>query len=214
MKKALITFSIAAFAVLGAVQTEAANPSTNIVQSVNFQISGFSQGATNNPSINITTITVDKFKITTKDVIVLIGDAIPTTFSSKARLVYVDKHNSITNVQAYEIRDGSNTVDVTSFFAGSGRSDLVHGDVINHKTGITTGTTYSLYHFVVTNIPPAGFVANGFAVTAHASINQKGNILGVDAVNATISGKGTKPSGVPFVGNGSVTILGHTVEVK
>ena len=187
---------------------------TDIVQNVTFQITAYQQGATNDLSTNITLIKTKTLKITTKDVIALIGQAIPATFSSKARLVYVSTFNAVTNSQAFQIRDGSNEVDVTRFFTGTGRSDSVQSTVVNNKAGIATGTSYGLFNLVVTNISPATLTIDGFAIASHTSLNQKGIILGVDALNTTVSGKGSDTNGVPFIGTGTVTVNGRTVEVK
>ncbi len=218
MKNAFVSTSIAILVALGTTQTRAVAASTNIVQNITFQFTGYEQGATNQPSTNITIVAVNSFKFSTPDVIGLIGRATTNDFSSKARLVYLTRVNANTNIHALEIRDGSNRVDVTSFFIGSGRdtNDLVRGLLINNKAGVSAGVGYSTYRLVLTNLEPASLTVDGFAVAKHATIHDRitGLILGVDTLDAGLAGTGTDTNGVPFVTLGSLKVVGSLVEKK
>ena len=216
MKNTSKVIILSALALLGMAQARATAASTNIVQNISFEFTGYEQGATNSPSTNFTVIAVDTFKFGTKDVIASIGQALSTNFSSKARLVYITRVNVNTNINALEIRDGSNRVDVTSFFVGSGRNtnDLVRSLLINKKAGLSIGVGYSTYRLVVTNVPPASLSVNGFAVAKHATLHDKltGLTLGVDTLNASLAGTGTDTNGIPFVTTGTLSVVGSIVE--
>jgi len=220
VQNVLRTATIVVLVALGTLQTRTATASTNIVQHVTFQITGYEQGPTNTFNTNVTIVSVETFKITTKTIIALIGQAIPTNFSSKAFLVYVTKVNANTNINGWEIRDpaSSNRVDVSSFFTGTGRNtnDLVRSLVTLKKLGLSTGVGYSTYHLAISNVPPATLGANGFAVAKHATIHDHltGETLGVDTVTADIAGTGTDTNGTPFVATGTVNVTGSTVETR
>src|SRR6476646_6605867 len=100
--------ALAALFVVAAVRTNA--DTTNLVQDVSVQLTGFSQGA---PRTNSTTITVgvDTTSIGNARVIAALGASTGNAFSTGARLV------SVTPVaggdSSVQVRDGSNTVDVT-----------------------------------------------------------------------------------------------------
>ena len=218
MKSTFPSTAIAILAVLGTTPARAVAASTNIVQNINFQFTGYEQGGTNKPTsnTNITLIAVNSFKFATADVIGLVGRASSNDFSPKARLVYLTRVNASTNLHALEIRDGSNRVDVTSFFIGTGRdtNDLVRSLLINTKAGVSAGVGYSTYRLVLTNLDPASLTVGGFAVAKHATIHDRvtGSILGVDTLNAELAGTGTDTNGVPFVTFGSLSVVGSLVE--
>jgi hypothetical protein len=203
---------------LSALQTRALAASTNIVQNITFQFTGYEQGPTNQLTSNITAIAVNVIKFGTKDVIKVIGEAIPTNFSSSAKLVYITRVNANTNINGFEIRDGSNRVDVTSFLAGTGRNtnDLVRSLLTNRKLGFSAGVGYSTFRLVVTNVPPASLKVDGFAIARHATIHDRltGLILGVDTLNASLAGTGTDTNGVPFVTTGTLEVIGSVVEKR
>jgi hypothetical protein len=218
MKNAFVSTAIAILVTLGTAQTRTVAASTNIVQNITFEFTGYEQGVTSQFTTNITFIAVNTFKFATPDVIRLIGGATSNDFSSKARLIYLTRVNANTNIHALEIRDGSNRVDVTSFFIGSGRdtNDLVRSLLINRKAGVSAGVGYSTYRLVLTNLEPASLTVDGFAVAKHVTIHDRvtGLILGVDTLNASLAGTGTDTNGVPFVTQGTLSVVGSLVEKK
>src|ERR1039457_2555387 len=86
MKK-LATVTAVAAAAWTALVFQANAASTNIVQGIAFQLTFLEQGPTNHPNANLTVVTVDKGKVTTKDIIAALGTATGNSFSSGARLV-------------------------------------------------------------------------------------------------------------------------------
>ena len=204
----------AAIMTVGMAQIHAAT--TNLVQDISFTLTFYEQGATNHNG-TITTINVNKIKVTTKDVIAAIGAATTNSFSSKAKLVLVRDASSTTNVSFYEIRDGTNPpVDVTGFFSRS-QSDSVYGSSYDSATGIDTGVNYSVLHILLANASlTAGLDLKGFATTTHASIKDKADntVIGVDTIEADVSGTGVDTHGVSAVVNGSVSILGKTLKIE
>jgi hypothetical protein len=204
----------AAIVTAGMAQIHAAT--TNLVQDISFTLTFYEQGPTN-VSGTTTTIAVKKIKVTTKDVIAAIGSATTNSFSSKAKLVLVRDASSITNVSFYEIRDGTNPpVDITGFFSRS-QSDTVYGSSYDSATGIDTGVNYSVLHILLANASlTAGLDLKGFATTTHASIKDKADhtVIGVDTIEADVSGTGVDINGVSAVVNGSVSILGKTLKIE
>jgi hypothetical protein len=203
----------AAIMIAGVAQINAAT--THLVQNISFTLTFYEQGPTNHPTANITRVTVNRIKVTTKDVIAAIGAATTNNFSANARLVLVKDITSATNVSFVEIRDGTNPpVDVSSFFSRT-ESFSVGSSFFNSMTGIGSGVKYSDYHLALTNSTlTAGLELRGFAVTTHTSIKDGDVVIGVDEVDADVAGTGVDTNGVPAVVSGSVSIAGRTLKVE
>jgi hypothetical protein len=94
---------------------------------------------------NVTTTTVDRVKVETADIINAIGAAIGNTFSPGARLVVITPlpNGSVT----IAIRDGGNSVNVSGFFVQSYLGGPVGRSSVNHKTGKSNGSNYSIQEF-------------------------------------------------------------------
>ncbi len=202
----------AAAVILASALAQGWAASTNIVQNINFQFTVFEQGPTNKPSANVTVIKMDTTRLTTKDIIVVLGTATKNTFSKAARLVRVTGING--GLGSIEVRDGANVVDVTSYFAGSGNSTEIGSSTSNSKSGISSGVTMSLFHLSLGNVAPASLTADGLATTHYSTVIFKKVPVEVDDFRANLAGSGTDTSGAPFVTSGSLTVLGHTIEVK
>src|SRR5882724_1299591 len=82
-----LTAISAAIMIAGMAQINAAT--TNLVQNISFALTFYEQGPTNHPSAQKTTVTVNKFRVTTKDIIAELGAATSNSFSAKAKLVLV-----------------------------------------------------------------------------------------------------------------------------
>src|SRR6266536_5515473 len=104
--------AIAALFALAAFDSNA--DTTNLVQDINIQLTGYRQGATQTNGVAVLT-GVDKTHVGTDSVIAALGAATGNSFSGYARLVSVTPlPDGFSKVQ---IRDGGSSVDVTSFFS-------------------------------------------------------------------------------------------------
>jgi len=202
-------------------------PQTNGVQNISFQLTFITQGPfkTNSPATNDISTSKIRSTATTKDVIAWLGAAMNTntftnTFSSKAHLVRVHHFNATTNVNTFEIRDGTNApVDVSAFFAGTGASNPIKSSTYHAKTGLYTGQDAELYHLDLTNVPPynltAHFHAVGFGSLNFVSVTAGKSVLGTDELDAdNLAGSGAGTNGVVGLVSASVGVHGTVSEVK
>jgi hypothetical protein len=189
--------------------------STNLVQNVSFALTFYEQGPTNHPTADKTTVAVNRFGVNTKYLIAAIGSAISNSFSANARLVYVQDITSSNYVSTFEIRDGTNPpVDVSDFIQRT-NADIVHGSFYNGATGIGAGVRYSILSLTVTNpAMTASLNLSGFATRTHANIKNHDVVLGVDALDADLAGTGVDTNGIPATVDGTMTIDGHSFDVK
>jgi hypothetical protein len=186
---------------------------TNLVQNISFALTCYEQGSTNHPSTNVTTIAVNKFRLTTKDIIGEIGLATSNRFSGKAQLVLVTDTASSNSVSTVEIRDGTNApVDVSSFFT-IGEGFGVRSLYSNSATGLSTGVRYHDLYLVETN-SAASLNVRGFAVTTRISFKCFNNIVRVDTVDVDVAGTSVDTNGIAGVVNGSLSISGDNVKIE
>ncbi len=208
----LAAFS-AAIMIAGMAQINAAT--TNLVQNISFELTFYQQGTTNHPSADKTTVTVNKFRVTTKDIIAAIGAATSNNFSANAKLVFVKDATSSNAVSYVEIRDGTNSPVVVSNFVHTTYGLTVNSSSFNSATGIGTGESESILNLTVTNAAlTASLKLSGFATTKHASIKDKNVVIGVDTVDADLAGTAVGTNGVPAVVNGTLFIDGKTLKVE
>jgi hypothetical protein len=202
--------AVAALFTLAAFHTNA--DTTNLVQDVGIQLTGYSQGA---PQTNSTSITVgvDSTSIGNARVIAALGAATGNSFSTGARLV------SVTPVaggdSAVQVRDGANTVDVTGFFSHQQFGNTLVTSVTVRKTGRTSESDFSVQRFALHD-------ADGFpALTLHFDVqgiaqNDDSALGGVSSPGSTLTGNvvgAGDRNGRFMIMQGAITIRGHTLEV-
>jgi hypothetical protein len=216
LKTSLFTLSVITFNPFSAGAAQ-----TNAVQSINLALNLITQGPfhTNSPTTNHITSTVVTNTIVTKDVIAWLGSATSNHFSTTARLVRVKHFNADTNITSIEIRDGTNVVDVTEFFANSSSSDTLEKGVLNTVTGARTGQLFEDLHLVLTNTPPFNLVPHfnvfGFARVTFVSLTAGSNVFIADNLGALdLAGGGAGTNGVRGLVTGSAIITGTVTEVK
>jgi hypothetical protein len=211
-----LTAGLAAILFAGLVPIHAAT--TNSVQNIEFELTFFTQGPTNHPSTNITMVTIDKFRVTTRDVIAALGQATSNDFSKAARLVSVRDATSTNSTRTFEVRDGTNVVNVTGYFnitADETNVLSVHSFRFNSVTGVGTGMADGIFHLALTNASlTASLDLGGFATTTVTGIKSGNSILSVDEISAAVAGSGTGTNGVPAVVNGLIEIEGRMVKVE
>ena len=211
-----LTVGLVTILIVGLAQIQAAT--TNSVQNIIFELTFFVQGPTNHPTAHITTVTINKFRVTTKDVIAALGQATTNSFSARARLVSVRDATSTNSSKKIEVRDGSNVVDVTSYFnITTTETNIlsVHSLVFDSATGIGSGVTDGIFHLTLTNANlTASLDLDGFATITHTGIKSGNASLGVDEIDAVVAGSGMGSNGVPAVVNGLVGIKGRVLKVE
>lgn len=211
-----VTVGLIAILTAGMAQSRAAT--TNSVQNIQFELTFFTQGPTNHPSTNITMLTINKFRVTTKDVIAALGQATSNSFSARARLVSVRDATSTNSSRAFEVRDGTNVVDVTDYFhiaAAETNVLSVHSLRYNSLTGIGCGMTEGLFHLSLSNSNlTASLDLGGFATTTTTLLKAGDVLLKVDELEADVAGSGTGTNGVPALVKGQFEIEGRVLRVE
>jgi len=202
--------AIAALFILAALRTNA--DTTNLVQDINIQLTGFRQGATQTNGYIVTT-GVDNSRIGTAGVIAALGAATGNSFSTSARLVSVtplpDGFSSVV------VRDGANSVDVTAFFVHEQFGDTLHTGTANLRYGRSSASDFSVQRFALRD-------AGGFpALTIHFDV--QGIAEDDDSANGGVSSPGSNLTG-NLVGTGdrngrflilegTISVHGHDTEV-
>jgi hypothetical protein len=200
-----ITLAIVALAIgLGAARTNA--DQTNLVQNVRVQLYGISQGGTSTNGSIITTA-ANFTPVDTRRVIAALGTATGNTFSFASRLVLVTPLGG--GAPSVQVRDGSNTVDVTGFVVYQSLSGTVEESFENTRTGRAFSTDYSVQQIALQDnggYPSLTlhFNVTGLAVLSSAS---RGGNLNINAVGTGDS------SGNSLILQGTISLSGGTLEV-
>jgi len=197
-------------ALIGLGISQARADQTNIVQDLDFQLTGVAAGGavTNHDRVTTgyTQVAIDE-----KDVIATLGAATGNTFSRHARLVSVTPVAG--GVAAIQVRDGTAKVDVTGFFSHQQISDAVSGSVSNTVRQRTTAYDFSIQQIVLqddSNYPVLGmhFTLSGFATESSSSTDPSG----AEQLTINVSGVGDE-NGALLILQGTVTMTGSTLEV-
>jgi hypothetical protein len=204
---------LTAVAALFAVATFQSNAdTTNLVQNVSIQLTGYRQGA---PRTNSTTITVgvDSTSVGTAGVIAALGAATGNSFSTGARLVSVTPLAG--GDSAVQVRDVGNTVDVTAFFSHQQFGDTLFTSTTSRSTGRTSESDFSVQRFALHD-------AGGFpALTLHFDVQgiteaDDTAVGGVSSpgsdITANVVGTGDR-NGRFMIFTGTISLRGHTTEV-
>jgi len=202
--------AVAALFVVAALRTNA--DTTNLVQDVSIQLTGYRQGA---PRTNSTSIIVgvDTTSVGNASVIAALGAATGNSFSTAARLV------SVTPVaggdSSVQVRDGGNTVDVTMFFSHQQFGDTLVTSTTVRKTGRTSESDFSVQRFALRD-------SGGFpALTLHFDVqgiteNDDTSVGGASTPGSDITGNvvgtGDRNGGFMIM-QGFIGFHGHTLEV-
>jgi hypothetical protein len=202
--------AVAALFAVAAFQTNA--DTTNLVQDVSIQLTGFRQGAPHTNSTSII-VGVDTTPVGTAGVIAALGAATGNSFSTGARLVSVTPLAG--GDSAVQVRDGGNTVDVTMFFSHEQFGDTLFTSNTTRSTGRTSESDFSVQRFALHD-------AGGFpALTLHFDVQgiteaDDTSVGGVSSpgsnITANVVGTGDRNARFMIV-QGLITFRGHTTEV-
>jgi len=181
---------------------EARADQTNVVQNIGIQLRGVQPGGPVTTRFSVTT-GVAPARIDTRQVIQTIGAATANTFSGGAKLVLVTPLGG--GYSSIQVRDGDNSVDVTSLFAHDQLSDFVSGSVSNVFTRRAYNVDYSLQRFALANSGSA-LLSLHFDVNGFATETSSGGLPGVSNLEIEVSGSGDL--------NGNLVILQGSIEVQ
>jgi len=214
MKKLIQMTVLAAFALIGCAAAEAAQ--TNLIQTLNLHLIATFQGpdVTND---NIISETVTNLKVSTGDIIQILGPATTNDFSVQARLLVVTPLPD--GDRRVVVRDGATTVDVTRFFDHELRGAVVEKARFNTETSVAAGIRYGVHSFTLqdaTNSPAllAHFQLYGPAVVPFVSVlNRQKEVVGYAyEYVAAVAGTGDF-DGQPAILRGTISGLGRAVEI-
>lgn len=204
----MAVLAVAAMAL--AVQVQA-DQQTNLVQTLNIQLLGVSQGSSfkfgGTSGTNVNTVLIG-----TRQVIQALANATANTFSSTSRLVVVTPVGG--GGAHIQVRDGGNTVDVTDFLSAQELSGSVDGSVTTTRPARTTSVSYLISRFVLQDAD-GGALSLHFDVSGFTTINSStGGFFGPQGptTNANVSGTGDR-NGNSLIIQGSIEIFGNTLEV-
>jgi hypothetical protein len=202
---------LAALLLAAALQSASAQV-TNTYEALvlNFNLNAVSQGPTTTTSAGAQT-SVSVSRVTSRDIIKVLGTATGNTFSARARLVVLTPTNNLEN-WIVQVQDGTTSVDVTAFIGHQPGPDSV-GSAFVRRSGDAGSTEYSIDGFTLQDAPgfPAlteHFSVSGFTATsASGVVNRRGQVVGqIDTIDADVSGTGDL--------NGSVFIIEGTVDAE
>jgi len=216
--KCLLKLTVGLVAILIAGMAPIRAATTNSVQNIEFELTFFTQGPTNHPSTNITTVAINQFRVTTKDVIAALGQATSNNFSCRARLVSVRDATSTNSSRTIEVRDGTNVVDVTGYFhltAAETNILSVHSLRYNSTTGDGFAMKDGIFHLTLSNTNlTASLDLGGFATTTTA-IFKSGNVISKeDEIDAEVAGSGMGTNGIPAIVKGQIEIEGRVLRTE
>jgi hypothetical protein len=208
-----LKYAVLAVVAMAAVVQVQAGQQTNLVQTLNIQLFGVSQGAPFNfggtSGTNVNSVRVD-----TRQVILALGTATGNTFSFASRLVVVSPLDG--SAVSIQVRDGSNSpVDVTDYFNAQEISGSVDGSVTTTRPRRTSASvSYVIARFALQDVNgqslPLHFDVNGFT-TVNSSTGGFGAPQG-PVTDANVAGSGDR-NGNLLILQGSVEIFGNTLEV-
>jgi hypothetical protein len=220
MKNCFKICSLALLTIAGVADVNAAE--TNLVQSLNFKLTAWSQGLTATNG-HIVSVSASKQAIVTKDVIGWLGTATTNNFVNGQLLVINQLGAPISNnrIVVRTMTPATNDVDVSGFFFTFVTTATVNNYSYNNtNNSVNPGTYYGYWGFYLLSDPnypllPATFQTTGLGVDAvNNLVGKKKNVLGLyDQFSITNAAGIGQLNGKPFIIFGSITITGKTLEV-
>jgi len=217
MNKLFRIVPLAAFMLAGAAQTMQAQTQTDEVLVLNIQLNAVSQGPTTTNRAGVVTTSVQVHRITSQDVIQVLGAATGNSFSTNAQLVLLTPTNDL-DTWIVQVRDGNAQVDVSGYIAHQPGAAEVGSSSFNPRTGNASGADYGVDSFVLQDqwgFAPLSehFNVSGLTITSSRGVVRGGKVVGqVDRVDAQVSGTGDN-NGNATVIQGSVHAVGNSTEV-
>jgi hypothetical protein len=208
MKTRLNWFGITALIILGTVARVNADQ-TNLVQGLYLHLTGVSQGTTQTNG-NIERTSLSPLTIETHDVITVLGSASGNSFSDAAKLVLITPLAG--SSPTIWVRDGTVSVEVTSFFEYEVKTGVLTSSVTNLKSGRNSSSDYSIQRLALAGAPSANLAIH-FDVQGIAAQNTVTGVAGARTeLNASVTGFGDE-GGQLLILEGSFRLHGSSLEV-
>lgn len=220
MKKLVALTAVTVLSSLGVAQAQLTV--TDLVQTLNFNLTALSQGPSSTNASGVVANTVTSTTITSSNVIQWIGDATGTTFNNATLLVITPLTPGAGGpsvVIRQTINGGNSDTDVTSFFSRLSGNVILDGSTVNPANGAVNGTFYDVDGFVLQDAMgftlPAHFSVSGIStVTVTSLTNKKGKLTGVITEHNAENVSGTGDfNGSPTLIKGRVGVSGRTTVV-
>jgi hypothetical protein len=217
MKKLFGIIPIAALILAGAAQNMLAQTQTDEVLVLNIQLNAVSQGPTTTNRAGVVSTSVQVRRITSRDIIQVLGAATGNSFSTNAHLVLLTPTNDL-DTWTVQIRDGNNQLDVSGFITHQSGALEVGSSSFNPRTGNASGADYGVDTFTLHDqggFPSLTehFSVSGLTITSSRGVVRRGQVVGqVDRIDAQVSGGGDN-NGNAVVIQGSVHAVGNSTEV-
>jgi hypothetical protein len=208
MKTRLNWFGITALIILGTIARVNADQ-TNLVQGLYCHLTGVSQGTTQTNG-NIARTSLSPPTVETHDVITVLGSATGNSFSDAAKLVLITPLAG--SSPTIWVRDGTVSVEVTSFFEYEVKTGVVTSSVTNLKSGRSSSSDYSIQRLALVGAPGANLAIH-FDVQGIAAQNTLTGVAGARTeLNVFVTGFGDEP-GKLLILEGSFRLQGSSLEV-
>jgi hypothetical protein len=228
MKTYLKLCSIALLTITGVSHSQGAQ--TNLVQSLAFKLTAWSQGATTTNG-SLVTVNANSQSIVTKDVLTWLGLATTNNFATSQLLVVNQLGTPESKAHVIvrtKLNGATNNVDVSNFFgteiyvAAVNSLATVNSYSYNNSNNVVNpGKYYGYWGFYLLENPsypalPVTFNVNGFGVDAvNNIIGKKKVVLGLADQFSTTNAVGFgHVQGRPFIVTGNVSITGTTLEAQ
>jgi len=206
------TLKLAALATLLSLAAMTAGADqTNLVRHLSIQLIGLRQGDSSTTR-NVTTTSVDRVRVDTRDVIDAISAVTGVKFSAQAQLVFITPLPN--GYPSVAIRDAGASTDVSPFFGYEKVSQAVGKSTANAKTGKYAGSSYSIQRFALQDFEvygalPLHYNVSGVAVEEFSNAANPGPR---DDLEADVSGAGDN-GGELLILQGKIQLHGYTLEV-
>jgi len=220
MKKLVALTSVIVLSSLGAARAQLTV--TDLVQTLNFNLTVLSQGPSSTNSSGVVANTVTTTTITSSNVIQWIGAATGTAFNNASLLVITPLTPGAGGpsvVIRQTVNGSTQDTDVTSFFSRISGDVTLDGSTFNPANGAVNGTFYDIDGFVLQDAMgftlPAHFSVSGVStVTVTSLTNRKGKLTGVITEHNAEQAAGTGDlNGAPTLVRGHIGISGRTTVV-
>ena len=197
---------LAAIAASLLLATQSYGDTTNVVQNLSVQFFGVTQGGTFT-NRNLIVTSANNVRVDTRRVIAALGNATANTFSLASRLVVVTPLGG--GSPTFQVRDGTKSVDVTSFFTYETLSGTVESSISGFSSGRSFETDYNLQRLALQD--GSSPISLHFDVSGLATTTINGS-RAVGDVTIDAAGAGSNNGNLILL-QGGVSIHGQSLEV-
>ena len=189
---------------------------TNLVQTINFNLTAYEQGDTTETPPNVVQ-KANKISVRSQDLISLIADDLGTTFSKKAKLIVKRPAGELTGGQAFVREPGKTNVDTPIEGLTEEPVTRIFDTKFNTEKETLTGKAFTFDH-VTFDAGGVSFDLTGFLTETFNTQKGKGGTFTFRSGTMKAAGTGTDSTsgeeGVPVVLTGTVQISEKEIEVE